>query len=227
MSGVLALLLLVASPVPNMRVLFVGNSLTYFNDVPALVERIGRANGRRIDTTMIAYPNYALEDHIARGNAPKAIAKGGWDVVVFQQGPSASPEFRDNLIEYSTRFADMIRQAGGRPAVYQVWAARNRSFDFDRVRESYRIAARKSGSMLMPVGDARRDAMVRDPSIDLFGPDGFHPSMDGSVLAALVIYQRLTGEAPAKLPDFDVPRAELEELRASAIAACREADAAR
>ena len=36
MSGVLALLLLVASPVPNMRVLFVGNSLTYFNDVPAL-----------------------------------------------------------------------------------------------------------------------------------------------------------------------------------------------
>lgn len=219
--SVLLALLLVAAPSPGMRVLFVGNSLTYVNDVPAIVAQIASANGRRIDTTMIAYPNYALEDHIARGNAPRAIAKGGWDVVVFQQGPSASPEFRQNLVDYSKRFADMARKAGARPAVYQVWAARDRSFDFDRVREGYRIAARESGSLLMPVGDARRDVMDRDPSLDLFGSDGFHSSMAGSVLAALVIYEELTGEAPAKVPDFDLPHAQVNELRACAQAACR------
>ncbi len=37
-----------------LRVLFIGNSLTYTNDLPAMVERIAAADGRRVITEMIA-----------------------------------------------------------------------------------------------------------------------------------------------------------------------------
>src|SRR5579859_6073417 len=61
-----------------LRVLFIGNSLTAANDLPALLEAIAKQNGERILTRMVAYPNYSLEDHWNRGDARRAIAEGGW-----------------------------------------------------------------------------------------------------------------------------------------------------
>src|SRR5882762_9784194 len=62
----------VAAP---LRVLFIGNSLTATNDVPALVEAIAKVNGGQIVTRTIAYPNYSLEDHWQKGDAKRAIAE--------------------------------------------------------------------------------------------------------------------------------------------------------
>jgi len=179
----------------EMRVLFIGNSLTFVNDLPAIVEAIAESAGKqKFAYRMIAYPDFSLEDHWNHGEARKAIAQSKWDVVVLQQGPSALPESRKFLIDYTRRFDDEIRRAGAKTALYMVWPARARFGDFDRVVESYAEAARSVGAILFPAGRAWQMAWRQKGDLTLYSSDNFHPSPVGSYLAAEVIYQQLYGD---------------------------------
>jgi hypothetical protein len=179
-----------------LNLLFIGNSLTASNDLSALVEAMGRASGITIHCTVIARPNFSLDDHWADGDARRAIARGGWSHVILQQGPSALPESRRLLNEYAARFDRDIRGVKARTAFFSVWPSAGRGGDFDAVSASYAGAARLTGGLLLPAGDAWRAAWRRDAALPLYGPDGFHPSPLGTYLAALTIFHALTGGLP-------------------------------
>jgi hypothetical protein len=98
------------------------------------------------------------------------------------------------------RFAKEIRAMGARPALYMVWPAVNRPGDFDGVSKSYSLAAKEVDGLLFPAGEAWRAAWRRDPKLELYSPDGFHPTVTGSYLAALVMYERLYDSSPIGLP---------------------------
>ena len=155
-----------------LRVLFIGNSLTYENDLARLVAALSRAAGDDppLEAASVAYGGFALEDHLVQGDAPRAIAQGGWDVVILQQGPSTLPESRVNLIEYTRRFDPLIRAVGARPALYGVWPDASRMFAFDDGIESYRQAAAAVDGMLFPVGLSWKRAWEGDPSLPFYGP---------------------------------------------------------
>lgn len=184
-----------------LNVLFVGNSLTYTNDLPAMIEALAEASGvARPRCKAIVMGGYSLEDHWNQGAAREAIAQGGWDVVVLQQGPSASTEGRRLLLEYARRFAGEIRRAGARPALYMVWPATNRKGDFDGVVESYKQAAKETKGILFPAGEAWREAWRRNSQLALYSPDGLHPTPAGTYLAALTLYEQLYAQTPIGLP---------------------------
>ena len=182
------------------RVLFVGNSLTYVNDLPGMVQALAEAAGEPLYVESVARPDHGLEEHWLGGPARPAIRHGGWDVVVLQQGPSALPESRAVLLDYARRFAGEIRAAGAAPALYAVWPSAARSGDWDRVGESYRLAAGEVDGLLFPAGEAWRAAWARDATLPLYGPDGFHPSVAGTYAAALAVVAGLTGRSPVGLP---------------------------
>jgi hypothetical protein len=185
----------------RLRVLFVGNSFTYVNDLPAIVAAMSRAaGGPKIDYRMVAFPGFSLEDHWRQGDARRAISDGPWDYVVLQQGPSASDDGREVLLEYARRFAPLIRKAGATPAFYGVWPASVRTQDFAGAAESYRQAARVVQGVLLPAAEAWERAFRRDKSVALYGPDGLHPSPEGSYLAALVVYSGLTNRPVENVP---------------------------
>lgn len=185
----------------ELRVLFVGNSLTYSNDLPAILEALAEASKqKRFLYKSIAFPNFSLEDHWNQGAAARAIAEGGWDTVVLQQGPSASAEGRKSLLEYTRLFAKEIRRVGARPALYMVWPSAQRRRDFDGVSESYKLAAEEADGLLFPAGEAWRAAWRLDPSLALYSDDGLHPTPAGSYLAAMVLYEQLYGRSPSGLP---------------------------
>lgn len=194
----LGVVLLAHQPAP-VRILFIGNSLTYANDLPAMVCAMARAAGKRAVCESIAFPDYSLEDHWNERRAQREIARG-WDVVVLQQGPSALPESRRLLIGYVRRFDTEIRKAGARTALYMVWPSLARRGDFPGVSQSYTAAADEVKGLLLPAGNAWRAAWKGDASLPLYGPDGFHPSPAGTYLAALVAYQQIFGEAPPAGP---------------------------
>lgn len=175
----------------GLRVLFIGNSLTYFNDLPGMLRELLQHEGLDVVTAALAEPNFGLEDHWARQSTHDLIAEG-WDVVVLQQGPSAT-EGRPSLLEFAERFAGPIREAGGTPALYMVWPAEARSFDFQGVSNSYAAAADRVEGLLFPVGEAWLAALELEEDIALYGGDRVHPSPLGSYLAALVMYEQLTG----------------------------------
>ena len=184
-----------------LRVLFIGNSLTYTNDLPSVVDAFARATGQRpFSHKTIAFPDFSLEDHWNRKESRKALAKEEWDYVVLQQGPSASQEGRAVLLEFARRFAGEIRLIRGRPALYMVWPSAGRLQDFEGVSESYRQAAERVDGLVFPVGEAWVNAWRLDPSIRLYSADGFHPSTAGTYLAGAVIYEQLFNRSPIGLP---------------------------
>jgi hypothetical protein len=183
-------------------ILFIGNSLTYSNDLPGMVRTlVSTAVHGPITVHTIALPDYSLEDHWAKGTVQRVIEEGHWDVVVLQQGPSSLEASRALLIDYVSRFAQVIRAAGGTPALYMVWPTRDRFQDFARSSESHRMAAAASNALLFPVGDAWRAAWRRDSTLGLFASDGIHPSVLGSYLGALVVAQGLTHQASLSMPE--------------------------
>ncbi|MDH5761208.1 MAG: hypothetical protein OEZ65_16715, partial [Gemmatimonadota bacterium] len=188
-------------PTPeDFAVLFVGNSLTYSNDLPRMLQGLFDLGGAGpLVAHVLAYPNYALSDHWADGVAQGLIQNHPWDYVVLQQGPSAT-EGRPSLLEYAGVFATEIREANAVPALFMVWPSAQRAFDFDGVLDSYRTAAEQADGLFFPAGEAWRVAWDLDPDIGLYGPDGFHPSVYGTYVAALVMYEQLSGRDPRDLP---------------------------
>lgn len=189
-----------APPPGGHRVLFIGNSLTYTNDLPRTLSDVAALGGDTIRAAMVAFPNFALDDHLAAGTAQATIAQRGWELVILQQGPSSLDANRQNLVAATRTMDGLVRQAGGRTALYMVWPAKVNAGDFVRVGESYRQAAEAVGGIFLPAGLAWLAAWERDPSLALYGPDDFHPSVLGTYLAALVMYERITGKDARDLP---------------------------
>ena len=185
------------------NVLFIGNSLTYTNDLPAVVAAIATQAGDTLHVGSVTGGNLALIDHTnGATNAMAVIDQGGWEYVVMQQGPTSTGGVcQDTLVLAANRLAPHIRAQGGIPAMYEVWPAANRLAFFDNVRNAYAQTAASVQGLFMPAGEAWRAAWAVDPGLPLYGPDSFHPSPMGTYLAALTIYQRVTGRDPRTLPD--------------------------
>jgi hypothetical protein len=212
----------VAQPttVRPLRVLFIGNSLTQWNDLPAVVARLAMADGQPQPLTRtIAVGGFSLEDHWNNGDAQRAIADGPWNFVVLQQGPSALLESRRLLVAYAQRFAGVIAKAGARPAMYMVWPSLERRGDFTGVSQSYRAAAKATDAVLLPAGEAWSRVLQRQPVLRLYSDDGLHPTTAGTYLAALVIYQGLYNRSPIGLPGFGLPENDARALQEAAAAA--------
>ena len=178
----------VPDPSATVRILFIGNSLTYYNQMPAMVKALADSLGiTGVQTAEVAKPDYALEDHWNDGQAKRVIEKGGWHWVVMQQGPSAVLANRANLRAWVQTFAPLIRAKGGEPALYQPWPQLVNFSDFDASAESYRLAAEDVNGRLLAAGNAWRAAWADDPTLPLYDPDGLHPSIPGSYSVALTV----------------------------------------
>jgi hypothetical protein len=212
---------------PNaLRVLFIGNSLTYTNDLPGVLDALADSAGvtRPIVVGAVAAPDYSLEDHWNDGAALEALTARAWDVVVLQQGPSSLPQNALHLANWTQRWATEIRAIEARPALYMVWPQRNG--DFEAVGNAYREAARRVDGLLLPVGDAWREALRRDASTPLFLLDGFHPSPHGTYLAAVVMLGVLYDLEPVGLPrELRTPRGAVLRVPAADALALQEAAA--
>lgn len=178
----------------TLSVLFIGNSLTYTNDLPGTLSGVAAGAGDRIRTDMVAGPKLTLMDHLASdGPAVAAVQRGGWDYVVLQQAPLGDGASREVLVDAVGRFDAIVRAAGARSALYMVWPPADR---LDAFCESVRAAAAAADpvhAVLLPVGIAWEHTLSEHPALLLYDPDGVHPAPSGTYLAAITIYERLTG----------------------------------
>ncbi len=173
------------------HILFVGNSLTYNNDLPKLVAQYGASKGKQIVTQTLAHGGYALEDHWNDGELQQLITKGSFDFVVVQQGPSSQAEGREMLFDYGERISALCEVRGAKLAFFMVWPAKINYHTFDGVIKNYTDAAERSGSLLCPVGTIWKDHFDSTNDFSYYGPDQFHPSLEGSKVAAQIIYETL------------------------------------
>ncbi|WP_299272938.1 SGNH/GDSL hydrolase family protein [uncultured Psychroserpens sp.] len=178
-------------PNASYNILFVGNSLTYYNNLPGLVKEEAATRGIIINTRMLASSNYAIVDHWAEGEVQTLISSGIYDFVVIQQGPS-SLEFGFNmLVNSGADYANLCQANNTRLAYYMVWPALVYYHTFDNVIANYTAAAEANNAILCPVGRRWKEHFDQTNDFSYYDPDGFHPSFEGSRFAAEVIVQSL------------------------------------
>jgi hypothetical protein len=66
----------------------------------------------------------------------------------------------------------------------------------DSIYQNYKYLEDSIGQVIVPVGPAYLRIMAGYPSIDLWGPDGEHPSLKGSLLIASVLYATVFKSSP-------------------------------
>lgn len=172
-------------------ILFIGNSLTYTNDLPKLVMKRANKMGIRIASKMIAFPNYALEDHWNDGQVQQQIASKKYDYVIIQQGPSSQEEGRKMLLDYGKKLSNLCQLNGAQLCFFMVWPSLHYYNTFEGVIKNYEEAASTNNSILLPVGKVWKEHFDTTNHFDYYGPDGFHPSLSGSNKAAEVIVDYL------------------------------------
>jgi peptidoglycan/xylan/chitin deacetylase (PgdA/CDA1 family) len=202
-----ALALLVAAAVagddgPRFRILFIGNSLTSTNDLPAMVQSVAAASGFEkadFEVASVTRDGFSLRDHWDLGEARRAIQRGGWTHIVLQQGPSSLPASQEELIGYTKRFAREPGAAHARVVLYGVWPPRDRAGAQHAVTDGYRRAAEAVDGVFVPAGEGWSAAWTTDPTLPLSGGDGFHPSPAGTYLAAVMLFETVSGRPAVRM----------------------------
>jgi hypothetical protein len=206
------------------RVLFIGNSHTASNSLPAVVEAMAKAGGKRVLQRNHISGNTSLQDHLDRG-AAKLLEAEKWDFVVLQQGPSSQPSSRAEIKVSAGEWGRQIRERGAKPALFMVWPVKGQANGFALVSQSYRVGAEAAGGVVFAAGEAWDAALKDDPELTLYAQDGSHAAPAGSYLAGLVITHGLVGVRPDAVPakldlgelgEMDIPEAVAMKLRRAA-----------
>jgi hypothetical protein len=217
--GVLALVLLARRPLaPHrgstaqnvMRILFIGNSYTYVNNLPGLLMELSKQEPNPVDAEMVAEGGAMLENHWQAGKALAAIQRTRWDYVVLQEQSTFGAAQTVNGIDqigdpasfytYARRFDEAIRADGAKTLFFMTWARQNAPQNQAVLTSAYQHIARELGAAAAPVGLAWQRALSLNPALALHQDDGSHPDAAGSYLAACVFYATLYGKSPVGLP---------------------------
>ncbi len=188
-----------AQPLPTeLKILFIGNSYTYGNDLPELLAQLLTGKGMKVQYESVTVGGATLEKHWLDGKAKEAIHKQQWDYVVLQEQSTRPFSNRDAFFQYAKLFSEEIKASKARPLFYMTWAAKASPDEQPKLAEPYRAIAKETGSLVAPVGEAWKQAVL--VGMDLYVADGRHPNLLGSYLAGCVMYQTLTGKSALELP---------------------------
>ncbi len=186
----------------TLRVLFVGNSYTFFHNVPYLVSEISNQTDTKILAKKSTAGGATLTDHWrgARGlKTVELIKQAKFDIIVLHDHSRRPIEQPDSFFYYSKLFCDLIKEQGAMPYVYSTWAREKEPQWQQVITENYKKAAAENCAGIALVGEAWALAKKRRPTVELYAKDGSHASSLGALLTSLVLVKALTGQLPEKL----------------------------
>lgn len=202
----------------NTRVLFLGNSYTYYQDLPSLVGRLldSASDDMKISHRMIAPGGCTLEVHASTPKTVAAIEEHNWDFVVMQEQsmrPVVSPE---DMLSAAKELQQAVNKSGAQSILFMTWARKHNPQMIDALARAYEQTAEALGAEVAPVGLAWALARKRHPKLNLHHSDGSHPAPAGTYLAACVIAGTLSGISPKEFtapPPKGVSAADAKRLR--------------
>jgi hypothetical protein len=185
------------------RVLLVGNSLTYTNNLPALLRAVGASQGTPIVTETYAAPGGTLIQRWNEGHVAQALRERRFDVVLLQEQGGhlaacmAGAQQRKAPCAASVRaYSEIARLAqtnAARVLVFGTWGPDERWQG--RLARSTRLIADKASAGVFDAAAVLLALRKAQPGITLF-PDGTHPSTQASLALALALYREITGTTP-------------------------------
>lgn len=199
------------------KVLFLGNSYTYVNDLPSLIDSIATANNDTLQKDQNTIGGYTMQDHSTNTTSLSKISSHDWDFVVIQ-GQSQQPSFppsqvASDVYPYAKILSDSVTANNQCSEVlfFMTWGRQNGdqancpyytpicTYEGmqERLRESYLEMGIDNNASVSPVGIAwKKTREVTCDTINLYSSDSSHPSIYGSYLAACVFYASIFDKSP-------------------------------
>ena len=191
----------------KMKILFVGNSYTYFNDMPSLFAGICKENGVDVRVDAVTKGGYSFAHYVSEENEKgielrAKLAENSYDYIILQEQSVRPAESPDTFLDGARRLCAMVRENGAKPVFYQTWGRREdhkvladhgwtRDEMHAMLKASYVRAAEENAALLVYAGDAF-DAAYRAGE-EVYHNDGTHPSAVGSAVVARAFYDALFG----------------------------------
>lgn len=193
-----------------MNILFIGNSYTYYNDMPAIFAALAQDNGNPVCVDAVTkggrklYANLDPEDEYCQ----RILALTGeksYDVLILQEQSYFPLVDSKNFCRGVTELKKLVNakrtllyatwgRGEGCPLLEEHgWTSEGMTGD---LYDAYLLAAELSGSEICPVGKCFLALGKEAPEIELYNPDLSHPSYEGSCVAALAFYKKIFGSIP-------------------------------
>lgn len=196
-----------------MRILFIGNSYTYFNMMPNLFAMLARENGKDVTVESVTRGGWSLSWYVdvdnEQGRQLRSLP-GKYDIC-FLQDNSVFPivnfeAFRSGVSRISKLLADWVDTF----ILYETWGRKEGSEKLaelgltreemsQKLTSAYDTVGKEFGMAVSPVGQNFLKMGKRHPQIEIFDPDRTHPSFVGSCLSAITHYRTVFHELPEKL----------------------------
>ncbi len=193
------------------KVLFIGNSYTYTNNMPLMLQTMATALGDTMVYDESDPGGYTFALHCTNATTISKIFSQQWDIVVLQeqsQMPAFPPaEVDTEVYPYAHKLDSMIHandsctqtmflmtwgHANGDPMNCGVYPAICTYAGMQqRLRESYMQMTHDNNAIVAPVGMAWKKVMDSIPSIWLYISDSSHPVIPGSYLESCVLYSSI------------------------------------
>jgi hypothetical protein len=195
----------------TLKVLFLGNSYTYVNNLPQLIKDIALANGDTLVFDSNCPGGQTFQGHFNDVTSLSKINAQAWDCVILQaqsQEPSFSPaQVAAQTLPYAIKLDSVIKHnnACTETVFYETWGRKNGDASNcgayppictytgmqNRLRASYKLFADTTQAIIAPAGEAWRKSIAQNPTLELYSSDQSHPSLEGSYLTACVFYETL------------------------------------
>ncbi len=185
------------------KVLFVGNSYTYFWNLPQHVALMAEATGVDMTTAQSTAGGAKWSQHwqSERGLSTRdLIREGNYNMVVLQNHSMSAIANPDSLQHFGELLAEEIRRSGAEPVLYMTWSRKWDPFMLEEIKTQYEALGKKINARVAPVGEAFQLAKQLRPELEFYADDGSHQSAIGTYLAACVFYTVLTDRSPIGLP---------------------------
>lgn len=195
---------------PPYSVLFIGNSYTYYNDMPTIFADIAAEQGIPVNVASVTKGGYTLQK-LADPNdkygklANDILCSQRFDVTFLQEQSLRPIVDHEKFLDGAKLLDARIRQNGSKTVLYQTWGRNSDSQDLrdlnlttrsmsEKLSAAYKAVAKELSCTVSPVGDAFLYVSENYPSVELYNPDNSHPSLIGSALAALCHYVTIFGK---------------------------------
>ncbi len=209
-----------------MKILMLGNSYTYFFDMPKILQALFDENGVDARVDSVTAGGRRLAQNLDEGDALHAevVAKCGensYDVLILQEQSHTPMSHYREFLRGVCGCVELVKPA--RTVMYATWGRREGCDLLDEfgwtnqtmtegLAAAYDAAARKVGGECAHVGKCFFAIRRAYPGIELYDPDRSHPSYVGSCVAALTVYKKLTGGLPAKTACLNVDADDLAHV---------------
>jgi len=207
----------------SVRLLFIGNSYTATNDLPAMVANVLDGSGIDLDVESITPGGATLRQHAGDPSVRSTILDGDFDIIVMQEQsevPAVPRLLSDQSIPAAEALGAMATESGAGVILLETWGHRNGSAisghtSFGSMQTAltsgYWSLAGASGGTIAPVGSTWARSLEAN-DIALHSADGSHPSPAGTHLASLVIARTILGEPLTSFPTNGIPDADADQL---------------